>query len=504
MADPAANAEAILHQVRRPARRRASRSPSSPSSACRATPSTTSSCRTSCSTRSTPRSCSSPRPPPGCAPSSSSARRCVTATGSTTAPSSSRAARSSASRRSPPCPTTASSTRSGGSPPGTSAGRAPARPRTGPVPTRTATSPSAPTSSSRPSTCPGLAVHVEVCEDMWVPVPPSARAALPGATVLLNLVGLPHHRRARRGPAPARPLRERALQRGLPVCRRLQRGVHHRPVVGRHDDGLRDGRPARRDRAVPARTAGDRRRRRPRPAAPGAHAAGLLRRQPARLDARPADGNPSGSEFDAQPAAGDIGLRRKVDRFPFVPDDEERLALDCYEAYNIQVSGLEQRLRAMPPTAAAEDRHRRQRRARLHPRAHRRRQGDGPARPPAHRHHRLHDARLRDQRGHQEQRHPPHGVARHHLGGARHPAGRHPDAQGPRPPVRPTARRSTTSPSRTSRPACAPTTSSAPPTSAAASSSAPATCPSWRSAGAPTASATRCRTTASTAASRRR
>ena len=44
------------------------------------------------------------------------------------------------------------------------------------------------------------------------------------------------------------------------------------------------------------------------------------------------------------PPAHDIGLRRVLDRFPFVPDDPERLALDCYEAYNIQVSGLEQRL----------------------------------------------------------------------------------------------------------------------------------------------------------------
>ncbi len=30
-----------------------------------------------------------------------------------------------------------------------------------------------------------------------------------------------------------------------------------------------------------------------------------------------------------------------------MPDDVERLALDCFEAYNIQVSGLEQRLRAI-------------------------------------------------------------------------------------------------------------------------------------------------------------
>ena len=52
-------------------------------------------------------------------------------------------------------------------------------------------------------------------------------------------------------------------------------------------------------------------------------------------------------EFELNPTHGDIGLRRKVDRFPFVPDDVERLALDCYEAYNIQVSGLAQRLTAL-------------------------------------------------------------------------------------------------------------------------------------------------------------
>ena len=38
---------------------------------------------------------------------------------------------------------------------------------------------------------PGLRLHVEVCEDMWVPVPPSAEAALAGATVLANLSGSP-------------------------------------------------------------------------------------------------------------------------------------------------------------------------------------------------------------------------------------------------------------------------------------------------------------------------
>ena len=75
--------------------------------------------------------------------------------------------------------------------------------------------------------------------------------------------------------------------------------------------------------------------------------------------------------------------------------------------------------------------------------------------------------------------------------GDRHPPGRPADARRHRPPLRRAASRSTTSPSRTCRPGCAPTTSSASPTSTTASSSAPATSPSWRSAGAPTASATR-------------
>jgi NAD+ synthase (glutamine-hydrolysing) len=52
-------------------------------------------------------------------------------------------------------------------------------------------------------------------------------------------------------------------------------------------------------------------------------------------------------DFALEPPTGDIGLRRRIDRFPFVPDDPARLAQDCYEAYNIQVSALEQRLTAI-------------------------------------------------------------------------------------------------------------------------------------------------------------
>src|SRR5258705_5801840 len=41
------------------------------------------------------------------------------------------------------------------------------------------------------SDVPGLVLHVEICEDMFVPLPPSAEAALAGATVLANLAATP-------------------------------------------------------------------------------------------------------------------------------------------------------------------------------------------------------------------------------------------------------------------------------------------------------------------------
>ncbi len=50
--------------------------------------------------------------------------------------------------------------------------------------------------------------------------------------------------------------------------------------------------------------------------------------------------------FRLDPPPGDIGLERRIERYPFVPADPRRLEQDCYEAYNIQVSGLTQRLRA--------------------------------------------------------------------------------------------------------------------------------------------------------------
>src|SRR5207248_10641489 len=50
--------------------------------------------------------------------------------------------------------------------------------------------------------------------------------------------------------------------------------------------------------------------------------------------------------FEFAASAGDLELRRTVERFPFVPADPAMLADNCYEAYNIQIQGLAQRLAA--------------------------------------------------------------------------------------------------------------------------------------------------------------
>ncbi len=49
-------------------------------------------------------------------------------------------------------------------------------------------------------------------------------------------------------------------------------------------------------------------------------------------------------EFTLAPPTADLGLRRPLSRFPFVPADPARLEQDCFEAFTIQVSALRQRL----------------------------------------------------------------------------------------------------------------------------------------------------------------
>ncbi|MDI6912226.1 NAD(+) synthase [Nocardioides sp.] len=188
----------------------------------------------------------------------------------------------------------------------------------------------------------GLVLHVEVCEDMWVPVPPSAEAALAGATVLANISGSP----ITVGRASDRELLARSASSRCLAAYLYAAGGQGESSTDLSWDGqtmvYEHG-----ELLVETERFPD-----------GPRAAitdlDLDRTRLERLRTGTFDDNRRtiGPEFrtvgfELGPPTKDIGLRRKVDRFPFVPDDAERLAQDCYEAYNIQVSGLEQRLSAI-------------------------------------------------------------------------------------------------------------------------------------------------------------
>lgn len=192
---------------------------------------------------------------------------------------------------------------------------------------------------------PGFVLHAEVCEDMFVPVPPSAQAALAGATVLANLSG---------SPITVGRAEDRSLLARSASARCLAAYVYAAAGEGESTTDLAwDGQTmiwengtlldeSERFPSGPRRSVAD-------------VDLGLLRSERLRMGTfddnrrhqRDAVQAFRRVEFLLDPPAGDIGLRRVVERFPFVPSNPQRLQQDCYEAYNIQVSGLEQRLRAL-------------------------------------------------------------------------------------------------------------------------------------------------------------
>ncbi|MFI7080291.1 NAD(+) synthase [Micromonospora sp. NPDC049903] len=191
---------------------------------------------------------------------------------------------------------------------------------------------------------PGLVLYAEVCEDLWVPVPPSAEAALAGATVLVNLSG---------SPITVGRAEDRRLLCRSASARCLAAYVYAAAGLGESTTDLSwDGQTMIYENGVllaeTDRFPADER-----------HAVAdvdldLLRQERLRMgtfdDNRRAHAERTGGfrevRFRLDPPTRDLGLRRRVERYPFVPSDAARLAQDCYEAYHIQVAGLHQRLAA--------------------------------------------------------------------------------------------------------------------------------------------------------------
>jgi NAD+ synthase (glutamine-hydrolysing) len=186
-----------------------------------------------------------------------------------------------------------------------------------------------------------LVVHAEICEDLWTAIPPSGTAALAGASLLLNLsasnitIGKAETRRMLCLSQSARCIAAYAyaasgagesttdlawdgqaaiFENGEQLAETERFALAPTPAIADIDlDRLRQER-------LRVGTFNDNRQE---------HAAPFRR-----------------IGFTLAPPDGDLGLRRNVARFPYVPDEPARRDQDCYEAFNIQVHALVQRLRA--------------------------------------------------------------------------------------------------------------------------------------------------------------
>ncbi len=191
---------------------------------------------------------------------------------------------------------------------------------------------------------PGFDVHVEICEDLWVPIPPSAYGALAGATIIANLsasnitVGKADFRRLLTQSQSARTMTgyiftaagmgesttDLAWDGQAMICENgnvlaeAERFALGEQIIFADIDL---------DRIICERTAitsfGD-----------SIH------------DQREVLQSVRRVEFELGITGADVALEREVARFPFVPAEPSRRIERCEEVYNIQVRGLETRLRS--------------------------------------------------------------------------------------------------------------------------------------------------------------
>jgi len=195
------------------------------------------------------------------------------------------------------------------------------------------------------SNLPLLKIHVEICEDVWVPIPPSSYAALAGATLLVNLsasnitIGKSSYRHRLVSLQSSRCLAaylyssaglgesttdlgwdgQALIYESGDLIAESERFVSGSHFISGDVDLERVSRERMRQNSF-----GD-----------------SVRKHKSRLDSfrRVA--------FEvAIPTGMPLRLQRVVERFPYVPADRVRRDERCHEVYNIQVQALLQRLAA--------------------------------------------------------------------------------------------------------------------------------------------------------------
>jgi NAD+ synthase (glutamine-hydrolysing) len=187
-------------------------------------------------------------------------------------------------------------------------------------------------------------IHVEICEDLWTPIPPSTFGALAGATVLTNLsasnitIGKADYRRdlcaAQSGKCLAAYLYS-AAGHGESTTDLAWDGhaiIYENNELLAESQRFSDAEEMIVSDIDLGRLAQDRMR------STSFNDAATDHRDRIRAVRR--------IPFNFQVPRGRIALNRSVERFPFVPSDRRQRDERCFEAYNIQVHGLVKRLQS--------------------------------------------------------------------------------------------------------------------------------------------------------------
>ncbi len=192
---------------------------------------------------------------------------------------------------------------------------------------------------------PDLTLHVEICEDVWTPVPPSTFGALAGATVLANLsasnitVGKADNRRTLCKSQSARCIAAYLYSASGPGESTTDLAWDGQAAVFELGEQLAEAERFPQDSQLITADIDLER----------------LRQERMRVGSWGDSADAQSSKIAsfrticfnlAAPKDEQISLARAITRFPFVPDNLRLLDESCYEAFNIQVHGLATRLRA--------------------------------------------------------------------------------------------------------------------------------------------------------------
>ncbi|HEX7374193.1 MAG TPA: NAD(+) synthase [Steroidobacteraceae bacterium] len=190
----------------------------------------------------------------------------------------------------------------------------------------------------------GFVLHLEICEDLWVPLPPSTLGALAGATVIANLsasditVGKADYRRLISAAQSAKCVTAYLYSAAGPGESTTDLAWDGHALVYENGQCLAESQRF--------------------PKQPGFITADVdldhLRQERMRLTSF-GDSVQVHADllrgfrritFAADVPAGRVPLRRRIERFPYVPADPARRDERCAEVYDIQVEGLMKRLTA--------------------------------------------------------------------------------------------------------------------------------------------------------------